>query len=139
MSYSRVSPDEPLHTDADLLRWARFVNHGVDPVRCTLWVLLLDEHDMPLPVILPIEDIPQAPDDEAPQVVRNLGKIAQDMIPGGAMVLMLERPGLDQRMSADDAWHDLLRAELNAAGVRVRAIFLAACGQVWPFTLDDAA
>ena len=42
MEIEPVTPEEPLRTDADLLRWARFINHGVHPRVRTLWVLLLD-------------------------------------------------------------------------------------------------
>lgn len=139
MEISPVSPDQPLHTDADLLRWARFINHGLDPVRRTLWVMYLDRDDVPLPVILPVEEMPSEPDSTAPQVARNLAKVGLDMAPGGAMVVMLERPGPARRAPADDAWHSLIRREVASCGVRLRAMFLAARGQVQPFALDDAA
>ena len=139
MDIPPVAPEEPLHTDADLMRWAEFISHGVDPVRRTLWVMFLDAQDTPVPTILPIEEIPDLPDEEVPRMAHNLAKMGQDMAPGGAMVLMLERPGARHRAAADDAWHSVLRRELVAAGMRVRAMFLAAGGQVETFTLDDAA
>lgn len=139
MDIPRVSPREPLDTDADLLRWAQFISRGLIPVRRTLWVMFLDRKNRALPTILPIEEIPDLPDEEAPRMAHNLARIGQDMAPGGAIVLMLERPGARRRAAADDAWHSMLRRELTAAGMRVRAMFLAAGGQVETFALDDAA
>lgn len=139
MDIPRVSPKEPLRTDADLRRWARFISGGLNPLRRTLWVMFLDRDDKPVPTVLPIDGIPDLPDEEASRMAHNLSKIGQDMAPGGAVVLMLERPGVMRRAAADDAWHSMLRRELTAAGMRVRAMFLAAGGQVETFALDDAA
>src|SRR5699024_11545100 len=46
MDIPRVSPKEPLRTDADLRRWARFISGGLNPLRRTLWVMFLrsEEH-----------------------------------------------------------------------------------------------
>lgn len=140
MEIEPVSPEEPLRTDADLLRWARFVNHGVHPRRRTLWVLLLDGEDVPLPVLLPIEDVPDLPDAEGTTgIAEALASLLSGSAPEGSVVLLLERPGPLQLAQADHAWHTMLRWAMAEAGVRVRAAFLAAAGEVLAFALDDAA
>ena len=140
MEIEPVTPEEPLRTDAELLRWARFVNHGVHPRRRTLWVLLLDEADVPLPVIIPIEDVPDLPDTEGTtRIADALASLMSSSAPEGSVVLLLERPGPPSRAQADHAWHTMLRWSLSEAGLRVRAMFLAAAGEVLAFALDDAA
>ena len=140
MEIEPVTPEEPLRTDADLLRWARFINHGVHPRMRTLWVLLLDEEDVPLPVIIPIEEIPDLPDAEGTtRIAEALGSALSGPAPAGCVVLLLERPGPARRTQADHAWHIMLRWAMSEEEVRVRAVFLAAEGVVLPFALDDAA
>lgn len=140
MEIEPVTPEEPLRTDADLLRWARFINHGVHPRVRTLWVLLLDEEDVPLPTVIPVEGIPDLPDAEGTVgIAEALGSLLAGSAPEGCVVLLLERPGPAQRTQADHAWHTMLRWAMAEAEVRVRAAFLAAEGVVLPFALDDAA
>lgn len=140
MEIEPVNSEEPLRTDADLLRWARFINHGVHPRRRTLWVLLLDADDVPRPVIIPIEDVPDLPDARGTaRIAEALAVVLEEEAPEGSVVMMLERPGPPLRAQADHAWHTMLRWSMAEAGVRVRAVFLAAAGEVLAFALDDAA
>ncbi|WP_089771571.1 hypothetical protein [Ruania alba] len=135
-----ITPDRPLRSDHDLLDWARFVHQDVRPTRSTLWVLLLDSKDHPLPLLLPIEDVPETPDAcTLLEVLTFLSRLLVEHAPGGSVALLLERPGASRRGPGDRTWDAQIRTVARRMKVRVRAFFVAGTGSVLPMTLDDAA
>jgi len=133
-------PSRPLRTDHDLLEHARFISQGVASPRRQLWLTMIDSYDVPLPVLIPIEDIDAAPDDV---FVKNVFQVISTFLPdaggGGSVTFLLERLG-SETISVDDcAWDAALRAHGQAVGVPVRAVFLSVRGVVRLLTADDAA
>ena len=92
----------PVRTDQE-------VQHLVDdvvgePLRPQVWVLLLDPGDRPLPVVMPIDDLPAvAARVEAARFVTELDGIARE---AGArsVVLAWERPAPDDLTPTEAAW-----------------------------------
>ncbi|UFU05510.1 hypothetical protein [Ruania halotolerans] len=135
-----LTPDRPMRTDDDLLDWARFVHGDGRPLRSTLWVLVLDADDLPLPVLLPIDDLPDLPDDWVVRgLMESLSEMVREFAPGGSVALLLERPGPSWRRPQDRAWDAQTRAAARQVQVRVRAFVVAGSGSVLAMTLDDAA
>lgn len=131
---SDIKHDQPLADDAALLAFAKFLHDGIAPRRRTLWFVLLDRERRPLPVIVPIDHVPDEPD---ALMVSNLGQawheISQDE-PGLSVVLLLERPGPAAASFDDLAWRVALRAAAAEHDIAVAAFFLATAHGVRPLT-----
>jgi hypothetical protein len=133
---SDIIPDQPLADDAALLAFAKFLHDGVVPRRRTLWFVMLDRERRPLPVIVPIDHVPDEPD---VLMVRNLGQAWHEILqdePGSSVVLMLERPGQGAASFDDLAWRAVLRSAAAEHGVTLAAFFLATADGVSPLTPD---
>jgi hypothetical protein len=129
----------PLRTDQDLLRR---IDHLLDQdsrrLR-SLWLLFLDGDGVQLPVVVPIDDVPERPD---PPLVGNLcdmiGHITGDAAAAGSAVIALTRPGGGTVNDSDRYWFRTLRASASERGVAIRMICLATRAGVRQLTLDDA-
>ena len=124
-SPSDIIPDQPLADDAALLAFANFLHDGVRPRRRTLWFVMLDGERRPLPVIVPVDHVPDEPD---LRLVSDLGRAWREILqcePGAAILLMLERPGSSAASFEDHAWRVALRAAAAEHDLAVAAFFLA--------------
>jgi len=133
---SDIIPDQPLADDAALLAFAKFLHDGVAPRRRTLWFVMLDRERRPLPVIVPIDHVPDEPD---ALMVSNLGRAWHEILqdePGSSVVLMLERPCPAVASFDDLAWRVALRAAAAEHGITLAAFFLATAHGVGPLTPD---
>jgi hypothetical protein len=122
----RAETFTPLRTDADVVRRVEQLIEPAARLRQSLWLFFLDENQQQLPVIAPIDDIPDEPDLE---LVGNLcfiiSEVLGDSEPEGSVVLVLTRPGPGVPDSADQAWRDTLSAAAAVHGVRIRMMCLA--------------
>jgi hypothetical protein len=123
----------PLHTEADVLRRA---GQLIDPdarARQSLWLFFLDRYQHQLPVVAPIDDVP---DDPEPELVGNLcyivAQVLGDSEPQGSVVFVLTRPGVPVPEDADRTWRDRLRDAAAGHGVRIRMTCLATPDGVVP-------
>jgi hypothetical protein len=135
-SSSEIIPDQPLRDVAALLAFATFLHDGVRPRRRTLWLVLLDGERRPLPVIVPVDHVPEEPD---ALMVSNLGRAWREILlgePGASVLLMLERPGPAAPSFDDLAWRAALGATAAEHGVGLAAFFLATADGVRPLTPD---
>jgi hypothetical protein len=129
-----------VHTDADLLvRWRQIMGPwGFG--RRSLWVLWFDEDGTQLPVVVPVDDIPEAPDEE---FLVNLMHIVEQVLGtgrdacAGSVAMALSRPGSARLTDSDRCWARALRTEAQRSGVRLWPPHLATRGVVRPLTLDD--
>lgn len=129
---SEIIPDQPLVDDAALLAFATFLHGGITPRRRTLWLVLLDGERRPLPVIVPVDHVPDQPD---LLMVGELGRAWSEILlgePGGSVVLLLERPGPAAPSSDDLAWRAALRGAAVEHGFALAAFFLATADGVSP-------
>lgn len=125
----------PLHTDADVLRR---VDQLIEPdarLRQTLWLFFLDRNQQQLPVVVPIDDVPDDPD---PELVGSLcfiiAEVLGDAEPEGSVVLVLTRPGAVTPGHADRTWRDRLKDAAAEHGARIRMICLATPDGAVPLT-----
>lgn len=135
-SSNEIIPDQPLVDDAALLAFANFLHDGVTPRRRTLWFVMLDGERRPLPVIVPVDHVPDEPD---PHMVNDLGRAWREILqgePGASILLMLERPGSAAASFEDHAWRVALRAAAGEHDLAVAAFFLATADGVVALSPD---
>jgi len=109
---------QPLTSDALIQqRAAQLVGRAVQR---QLWLMFLDDHDYQLPLLVPLEDMPENPPDwQLP-----LGDFA-DEVGASAMFVVLERYGSEALTPADVAWARHIRECCVAASVDLRGILLS--------------
>jgi hypothetical protein len=133
---STATLSRPLRTDTDILTRIEQLIDPIDRVRPGLWLFFLDQNQAQLPVVVPIEDIP---DDPEPQLVGNLcWTVAQVMgygLPADSLVIARTRPGPATPDETDRTWYIRLRDAAALHGAPVRMICLATPEGVLP--LDD--
>jgi hypothetical protein len=130
LSYDSAAT-QPLTTDALIHeRATALVGRAV---RRQLWLLFLDEHDLQLPVIMPIDDLPVSPPDGAKLPI---AAIAQE-VGARSVVVVLERYGDDTLTENDKEWARHLRESCAATSVRLRAILLSHRRGVRWVAVDD--
>ncbi len=89
-----------IHTATDLERMWQLIMGRQGPGVRSLWLMLLDEEGRPRPVVVPIDDIPVAPD----SLAEGLAEVLSGLRDVGDPVLLLSRPGPDAVTEADRHW-----------------------------------
>jgi hypothetical protein len=123
----RYSPlDDPLRTNDEILaRIGQLVLPESREWR-SLVVFFLDGDARTLPVVVPIDDVPEDPE---PAVIENLCWILSQVLgeqePDASVVIMLTRPGPVEPDGTDLIWRDRLGDAATRQGVKVRLICLA--------------
>ncbi len=128
----------PLRTTSDVL-------HRVDlllgePARQlrSIVLLFLDGEGRQLPVVVPIDDLPERPD---PLLIGNLcwtiGE-ALTQYPGGSAVVVLTRPAAGQVSDADRCWARNISRSARERGAPIRMLCLATSSGVFRLTPDEA-
>jgi hypothetical protein len=109
------------------------------------WTLYFDEHDRQLPLIMPMADYPEDPDEPcgaegtAAQVLAQRLTEIVEHVGAANVVFVWERPGAPASTPADRAWAKGLGEACRAVGVIVRAQFILHDeGARW-FAPDDYA
>jgi len=129
----------PVRTDGDLLgHWRALMGHG-GFARRSLWMVWFDGHGASLPLVVPIDDVPELPDDQLiDNVMRVLAEIIDESEATSAAVL-LSRPGAGREGANDLVWARTLLAAARRQGVPLRPVHLATADQVQAFAPDDLA
>lgn len=113
--------DEPLHTGEQILARVRDL---IGPAsRSQTWLLFLDGDDVQLPVIVPIDAVPE----EQPLVdsARELLSALAAATDAAAVIVVIESPHSRELGGADRAWAIALREAASTEGVDVRALLLS--------------
>lgn len=125
----------PVHTDADVLSRVELLIDPIDRVRQSLWLFFLDRDGTQLPVVAPVEDVPDDPD---PDLVGNLCWIIAEVLrgaePEGSVIIALTRPGPAEADRMDRIWQERLRDGAILHSTRIRMICLATPDGVLPLT-----
>ncbi|MES2170944.1 MAG: hypothetical protein V4479_09535 [Actinomycetota bacterium] len=92
--------------------------------RQQLWLMFLDERDVQLPEIIPI-DVPARPEERARDSFETFVSQVVEATACWSVIAVLERPGA-RALSADDrAWFRLIRDAVGNAGVNLRGPLLS--------------
>jgi hypothetical protein len=89
-----------IHTQMDLERMWQLIMGDPPPGLRSLWLVLLDDEARPQPVVVPIDDIPQAPG----ALVQGLADVLAGLKDHGEPVLLLSRPGPTGVTENDREW-----------------------------------
>ncbi len=90
-----------------------------------LWLLFLDDVDLQLPLLIPVEELPAVPtDDEADRLVDTVRNLV-DEIGARSVVTVLERYGATALTAQDAVWVRSLRRACAEQRVTLRAQLLS--------------
>jgi hypothetical protein len=99
-----------------------------------LWLMWLEDDGRPLPVIIPVEDMPRLPSHGLLSGLLSLHDAicAEQLSGSGHLALALCRPGRPEITDDDDAWVDALSEVLDDQIDGTWSLHLAAGGTVTP-------
>ncbi len=113
----------PLTTDQDIERRVADVIGRANSRQ--LWMLFLDEVDVQLPLLIPIEGLPPEPTEEqAGGVIYSVRELMGE-IGASSVIMVLERYGSATLTVQDAAWVRSLRRGCEEHGVTLRAQLLS--------------
>ena len=117
LSFDKASL-HPLTTDALIQQRAtQLVGRAVQR---QLWLMFLDADDYQLPLLVPLEDMPESP----PDWHLPLGDFLEQA-GASSLFVVLERYGDEALSPADIAWAKHVRASCDAASVDLRGVLLS--------------
>ncbi len=130
------APRMPVRTSAQLQELWRELMGPRGFTGRTLWLVFLDHDDRPHELVVPIGDLPLAPD---PELLTSLRGVVDTLLADGtvsAVPMLLARPGDPAMTAADRRWARALRRHLDAH-LGGWPVHLATRGRVQPFGPDD--
>ena len=134
-----LPPDQqpPIRTQSDLEALWRSLMGPLGFSRTTLWMLLLGPDGRPLPHVIQVDDIPTRPTG----AVENLTGLLTGLVePGGSVVFLLSRPGVDGPPTPSErAWTRALQVVGRNLGPTVWPVHLANDQALRVCTPDDLA
>src|SRR5215472_5512941 len=130
----------PLRTDEDVLRRIDLlVDLDARQLR-SIWLLFLAATGVQLPVVVPIDGVPEQPDlTTARSLCWVIAEALRTNVPGGSAVVVLTRPGSAAPMGADRDWAATLRRAARDRGASLRMVCLATPSGVSLLSSDGTA
>ncbi|MDO9455176.1 hypothetical protein [Nocardioides sp.] len=126
-----------IRTQADLEHAWRHLMEPLGFSRSSVWMMLLDADDRPLPQLTEVEDCHRPPEPEVLAGFAELaGTLVDDVAPGGRWAFLLTRPGGATVTDLDRAWANGLVRACRAAGVRTEVVHLATDVDLLPLPYD---
>jgi hypothetical protein len=126
-----------VRTDADLQRhWTAMMGPG-GFAYSSLWTIWFDDEGASLPLVVPLDDVPEHPDD---QLVDNLMLGMRQPLDASAatsLAMLLSRPGGASMRPGDRAWARALIAAAQRHQLTMWPVHLATHGRVRAFRPDD--
>jgi hypothetical protein len=92
--------------------------------RHQLWFLFLDENLVQLPLMIPLDDLPNAPDDSAHDLARAMGR-AMEAAGAGSILVVIERYASSALTPADVAWARAIHNAFDLEQIELRGILLS--------------
>lgn len=116
----------PLRTDEDVLRRIDLlVDQDARELR-SIWLLFVSASGVQLPVLVPIDGVPERPDlTSARSLCWIIAEALRTNVPGGHALVVLTRPGAAEVDEADRAWAATLHRAAADRGARIRMVCLA--------------
>jgi hypothetical protein len=113
----------PLITDQDIERRVADLIGRANSRQ--LWLLFLDEFDIQLPLLIPIEGLPSVPTDEQTEAVLERVREVMGEIGATTVITVIERYGASALTAQDAAWVRSLRHGCAERGLTLRAQLLS--------------
>jgi hypothetical protein len=113
----------PLTTDA--LVEQRVTSLLGRAIRRQLWLLFLDEQDVQLPLLVPLDGLPMLPPDRPDLTLQAMLRHFRESAGAHSFVFVLERYADATLTPADAAWARALHGACDDAGVPLRGILVS--------------
>ena len=136
----------PLRSDEDVLRRVDLLIDQDARQERSIWLLFLSATGVQLPVVVPVDGVPEQPDlSTARSLCWVIAQALRENVPGGHAVVVLTRPGAGPQEDADRGWATTLHRAAADRGACIRIVCLAtpsgvvrlsttAPGERWPDT-----
>src|SRR5215469_109084 len=116
----------PLRTDEDVLRRIDLLVDQDARQERSIWLLFLSASGVQLPVVVPIDGVPERPDlTTARSLCWVIAEALRDNVPGGHAIVVLIRPGAGPAGDADQDWATTLHRAARDRGASLRLVCLA--------------
>jgi hypothetical protein len=116
----------PLRTDEDVLRRIDLLIDQDARQARSIWLLFLSATGVQLPVVVPIDGVPEHPDlTTARSLCWVIAEALRENAPGGHAVVVLTRPGAGPADDADLDWAVTLHRAAGDRGATIRMVCLA--------------
>jgi hypothetical protein len=113
---------EPLTTDALVTeRVEELIGRAIQH---QLWFLFLDVHQVQLPLVIPVGELPARPDAFVGTLAQRLAAVAETEA-AGSVIVVIERFAQPELTAADREWAKCLHDALDENGVAVRGVLLS--------------
>ncbi|MFJ4220823.1 MULTISPECIES: hypothetical protein [unclassified Curtobacterium] len=109
--------DAPVRTDADVLALVRELIGR--PLTRQCWVVFLAERGVPIPLLLPVSELPYQPDEHVEDFAALIADVTEQVEADDVLVVW-ERPGNDQAHAVDWEWVDAVACSFGERHVRLR-------------------
>jgi len=116
----------PLRTDEDVLRRIDLLVDQDARQERSIWLLFLSASGVQLPVVVPIDGVPEYPDlTTARSLCWVIAEALRENVPGGHAVVVLTRSAAGPADDADLDWAATLHRAANDRGAAIRMVCLA--------------
>ena len=104
----------------------------------SIWMMLIDSDDRPIPRITEIEDAIDPPSDEEMRTMSEFfGQLVRDVCPGARYAFLRSRPGTGGATASDLGWAQALYDAARLAEVPIEVVHLAHDLDIVPIPMDD--
>lgn len=97
----------------------------------SVWVAIFDDDGRPMPVLVPVDGLPEKPGAEGHLILERFAPMAIEL-GAGSMAFLLARPGRPMPTDGDRDWAGVLDESNNELPVRIWPTFLATKGRITP-------
>lgn len=115
--------DEPLISDYDVLRRVEKLI-GRANLR-QLWLLFLDDQNVQLPLLVPIDALPVMPDEHAMPGLAESMRMVMTEIGATSLIVVIERYASSSLSAQDVAWAVSIRQAFSDGQLELRALLLS--------------
>lgn len=92
--------------------------------RHQLWFLFLDDNQVQLPLMIPLDDLPSAPDDSVHDLARAMGQ-AMEAAGAESIIVVIERYASAVLTAADIAWAKSIHDAFDLESLHLRGVLLS--------------
>ena len=125
----------PLTTDADITERVELLIGRANQRQ--LWLLFLDELNLQLPLLIPVEGLPVSPTEAETALILDRVREVMGELGASSIVVVIERYGPSAPTPQDLDWARSIRRACEATGVSLRAQLLShRTGVSWISTED---
>ena len=124
----------PLPTDRELIPHLQVMLEMA--LRRQVWIMVLDEHSCPLPILMPLDVEAEPYSDDVSAFADTLRCLTMDFT-DSTLVLTLERPGPAAIMGCDKRWLRSIRESCVESGASFRGPYLLLGDTVRQVAPDD--